>query len=75
MKGFLAELKGEALPDSSKTIPSMDELVNAEHHMSVQGYMNTEDIVFGYCTEFMVNLKDKKRAKQAIFRRRVSVRI
>ena len=42
----------------------MDELVNAEHHKSVQGHMNTEDIVFGYCTEFMVNLKDKKRAKK-----------
>ena len=25
-EGFLAELKGEELPDSSKTIPSMDEL-------------------------------------------------
>jgi uncharacterized protein len=63
-EGFLAALKGEALPDSSKTIPSMEELVNAEHHMSVQSHMNTEDIIFGYCTEFMVNLKDKKRAKK-----------
>ena len=25
--------------------------------------MNTEDIVFGYCTEFMVDLKDKKLLK------------
>ena len=57
MKGFLAELKGEALPDLLKTIPSMEELVSAEHHMSVQGLMNTEDIMFGYCTEFMVRFK------------------
>ena len=42
----------------------MEELVNAEHHMSVQSHMNTEDIVFGYCTEFMVKFKDQKRAKK-----------
>ena len=37
----------------------MDELVSTEHHKSVQGYMNTEDIVYGYCTEFMVRLDQK----------------
>ena len=55
-EGFLAELKGEKLPESPHDIPSMDELVSAEHHKSVQGFMNTEDIVFGYCTEFMVRI-------------------
>ena len=38
----------------------MDELVSAEHHKSVQGHMNTEDIVFGYCTEFMVRFEQKR---------------
>jgi uncharacterized protein len=58
-EGFLAELKGEELPESPMT-QSMDELISTEHHKSVQGFMNTEDIVYGYCTEFMVRL-DKKR--------------
>ena len=38
----------------------MTELVNAEHHRSIQGFMNTEDIVFGYCTEFMVKFDSAK---------------
>ncbi|MEC1520895.1 DAK2 domain-containing protein [Neobacillus niacini] len=62
-EGFLAELKGEKLPDSPEAYPSMDEMVSAEHHKSVQGHINTEDIVFGYCTEFMVKFEDAKLAK------------
>jgi len=62
-EGFLAELKGEQLPDSPAAFPKMDDLVNAEHHKSVQSFMNTEDIIFGYCTEFMVKLESKKLAK------------
>ncbi|WP_338469859.1 DAK2 domain-containing protein [Niallia sp. XMNu-256] len=63
-EGFLAQLKGEPLSDSTTALPSMEELVSAEHHMSAQSHMNTEDIVFGYCTEFMVDLKDQKRAQK-----------
>ncbi|CAH0215981.1 hypothetical protein SRABI96_02287 [Peribacillus sp. Bi96] len=63
-EGFLAELKGEALPVRSANGPSMDDLVSAEHHMNVQGHMNTEDIVFGYCTEFMVRLESEKLANK-----------
>ncbi|MDP4170545.1 MAG: DAK2 domain-containing protein [Bacillota bacterium] len=62
-EGFLAELKGEQLPDSPAALPSMNELVNAEHHKSVQSHMNTEDIEFGYCTEFMVKFESDKIAK------------
>ncbi|WP_342512642.1 DAK2 domain-containing protein [Sporosarcina sp. FSL K6-1522] len=58
-EGFLACLKGEALPERA-IVESMDDLVNAEHHRSVQGFMNTEDIEFGYCTEFMVKFEDEK---------------
>ncbi|WML43664.1 DAK2 domain-containing protein [Neobacillus sp. PS3-40] len=61
-EGFLAELKGELLPNSPSTIPTLDELVNAEHHKSVQSHMNTEDIEFGYCTEFMVKFEQEKLA-------------
>lgn len=60
-EGFLASLKGEALPVREAT-ENMDELVNAEHHRSVQDFMNTDDIVFGYCTEYMIKFEDEKLA-------------
>ncbi len=56
-EGFLASLKGEALPE--KNDATLDDLINAEHHR-VQDFMNTEDIVFGYCTEIMVRLEASK---------------
>jgi DAK2 domain fusion protein YloV len=61
-EGFLAVLKGEALPERT-IVDSMDDLVNAEHHRSVQGFMDTADIQFGYCTEFMVKFEDEKLQK------------
>jgi uncharacterized protein len=64
-EGFLAELKGEALPVRSANGPSMDDMISAEHHMNVQGHMNTEDIVYGYCTEFMVRLESEKLANNS----------
>ena len=63
-EGFLAELKDEALPTHSLLAPSMEELVSAEHHINVQDFMNTEDIVYGYCTEIMVRLEADKLAKK-----------
>ncbi|MEH7222519.1 DAK2 domain-containing protein [Bacillus sp. JJ1566] len=62
-EGFLAELKGETIENMSIAEPSMNELVNAEHHKSVQSHMSTEDIVFGYCTEFMVKFEQEKTSK------------
>ncbi|GKV67759.1 hypothetical protein NCCP2716_02570 [Sporosarcina sp. NCCP-2716] len=58
-EGFLASLKGEELPERT-VVQSMDELVSAEHHRNVQGFMDTADIEFGYCTEFMVRFEDEK---------------
>ncbi|RAZ70040.1 DAK2 domain-containing protein [Planococcus maitriensis] len=67
-EGFLASLKGEALPEKHVD-NSMDELVSAEHHKNIAGFMNTEDIEFGYCTEFMVKFEDGKRSfNEAEFR-------
>ena len=43
----LACLKEEELPQRADN-QSMNELVNAEHHRSIQGFMNTDDIVYGY---------------------------
>ncbi|MGG5252989.1 DAK2 domain-containing protein [Neobacillus sp. SM06] len=62
-EGFLAELTGEKLPDSPDTMPKMEELISAEHHKNVQSHIHTEDIVFGYCTEFMVKFEKDKAAK------------
>lgn len=58
-EGFLANLKGEEMPDIEDTV-SMDDMVNAEHHKLAQDFMNTEDIEFGYCTEFMVKFEEEK---------------
>ncbi|PIC81430.1 hypothetical protein CSV75_06550 [Sporosarcina sp. P18a] len=58
-EGFLACLKGEDLPEKV-VMHSMDDLVMKEHHRSIQGFMNSEDIEFGYCTEFMVKLDSGK---------------
>ncbi|WP_080874794.1 DAK2 domain-containing protein [Oceanobacillus timonensis] len=59
-EGFLAALKGEELPGESDAATKMDEMINAEHHKVTQDFMDTEDIVYGYCTEFMVKLEDEK---------------
>lgn len=59
-EGFLANLKGEELPESADSTPSMDEMVNAEHHKLAQDFMDTSEIEFGYCTEFMVKFEDEK---------------
>lgn len=58
-EGFLASLKGEEVPETSSA-PSLDELVSAEHHKMHQDFMQTEDIEFGYCTEFMVKFEEDK---------------
>lgn len=60
-EGFLAVLKGEELPDTAPV--NLEEMVKTEHHRSVQSHMSTEDIVFGYCTEFMVKFEQDKLAK------------
>ncbi|WP_054645464.1 DAK2 domain-containing protein [Secundilactobacillus oryzae] len=39
-------------PDNNE----MDEMIDAEHHRSVQGKLNPDDIVYGYCTEIMVRI-------------------
>ena len=57
-EGFLSALNGEFQADETyePSPAEMDDMVNAEHHRSVQGQMATEDIHFGYCTEIMVKI-------------------
>nr|WP_256521711.1 DAK2 domain-containing protein [Halobacillus sp. A5] len=59
-EGFLANLKGEDMPEAGSSSVSMDEMVNAEHHKSAQDFMETSEIEFGYCTEFMVKFEQDK---------------
>ncbi|WP_338594879.1 DAK2 domain-containing protein [Bacillus safensis] len=61
-EGFLASLRGEELPPRAASLPTLKELVSAEHHKSAQSHMNTEDIEFGYCTEFMVKFEEDKQS-------------
>ncbi|MBU8695051.1 MULTISPECIES: DAK2 domain-containing protein [Bacillus] len=61
-EGFLASLRGEELPSKMASLPTLKELVSAEHHKSAQSHMNTEDIEFGYCTEFMVKFEEDKQS-------------
>ncbi|CAM3255541.1 DAK2 domain-containing protein [Brevibacillus invocatus] len=76
-EGFLRALRGETV-DEAKKSPSkpvdqvnLDQLVQ-EHH-NAQIHMKTEDIKFGYCTEFMVWLSNstepnKKPFSESLFR-------
>ncbi|MDA7025902.1 DAK2 domain-containing protein [Bacillus sp. CLL-7-23] len=61
-QGFLASLKGEKLSNQATSLPALDDLVSAEHHKNAQSQMSTEDIEFGYCTEFMVKLGQDQQA-------------
>ncbi|WP_440895261.1 DAK2 domain-containing protein [Amphibacillus sp. Q70] len=71
-EAFLASLKGESLPEVDLDLVSMEDMVSAEHHKTNQDFMSTEDIEFGYCTEFMVKFEQNKLAKhpydEAVFR-------
>lgn len=57
-EGFLSALNGEFQADEvyEPSPAEMDDMVNAEHHRSVQGQLATEDIHYGYCTEIMVKI-------------------
>lgn len=69
-EGFLKGLNGETV-EARKPKLDTDTLVNDEHDF--HGVINTEDIVYGYCTEMMVRFgKDKKEFKEDEFRQDMS---
>ncbi|MHA8138443.1 DAK2 domain-containing protein [Lactobacillaceae bacterium Scapto_B20] len=58
LKAFADVLNNREI-DIKPAVPNneqMDEMVDAEHHQSVQGEINPEDIQFGYCTQIMVRI-------------------
>jgi len=62
-EGFLAALKGEEVPEADADDIEMEEMVNAEHHKIAQDFMDTSEIEYGYCTEFMVRFEPDKLKK------------
>ena len=69
-EGFLATLKGEKIQPAKEKVDT-DEFINDDHDFG--GVMNTEDIVYGYCTEIMVRFgKDKKAFDEEQFREDMS---
>lgn len=59
-EGFLALLKGEELPKHEMTNIDMTEMISLEHHKVAQDFMSSDEIVYGYCTEFMIQLEEEK---------------
>lgn len=67
-EGFLSALTGKAAPEYNESGPTMKEMVNAVHHKKAQLQMRTEDIRYGYCTEFMVQLRENSPFDESSFR-------
>ncbi|MED1947490.1 MULTISPECIES: DAK2 domain-containing protein [Brevibacillus] len=76
-EGFLRALRGEELSaDRERSVPKigqeeLDKLISEQHHAQI--HMKTEDITYGYCTEFMVHVThstepNKKPFSEALFR-------
>ncbi|EZT30786.1 hypothetical protein V163_00330 [Staphylococcus aureus USA_6] len=69
-EGFLKALKGEKVEAKVAKIDK-DEFVHDEHDF--HGVINTEDIIYGYCTEMMVRFgKNKKSFDEQEFRQDMS---
>jgi DAK2 domain fusion protein YloV len=70
-EGFLRALRGESAsqregePKRSVAKVDMDQIVHEQH--SAQVHLKTEDIRYGYCTEFMVWLKHSTEANKMPF--------
>ncbi|MBS3518523.1 fatty acid kinase catalytic subunit FakA [Staphylococcus aureus] len=69
-EGFLKVLKGEKVEAKVAKLDK-DEFVHDEHDF--HGVINTEDIIYGYCTEMMVRFgKNKKAFDEQEFRQDMS---
>ncbi|HCU7619850.1 TPA: fatty acid kinase catalytic subunit FakA [Staphylococcus aureus] len=69
-EGFLKALKGEKVEAKVAKLDK-DEFVHDEHDF--HGVINTEDIIYGYCTEMMVRFgKNKKAFDEKEFRQDMS---
>ncbi len=77
-EGFIKVLKGEEVsfdtPVNESEKVSFSEM--AHHHLPVQAKLSTEEIEFGYCTEFIIGLEDEivknDSFKEPDFREKIS---
>ncbi|HLR43206.1 MAG TPA: DAK2 domain-containing protein [Pseudogracilibacillus sp.] len=73
-EGFFAALKGETITENNPV--DTDNLIEEEHHKSVQSFMSVDEIEYGFCTEFFVELdeidKTKKPFDENAFREQLS---
>lgn len=69
-EGFLKAMKGETIEAQTPKVDK-EEFFNDDHDF--HGVINTEDIVYGYCTEMMVRFQSGKAPfDEAIFREDMS---
>ncbi|RBW67516.1 DAK2 domain-containing protein [Bacillus taeanensis] len=61
-EGILAFIEGRSASKADNEL-SIEDMIKVSHHQSAQSHMKTEDIEFGYCTEFMVKLEADKIRK------------
>lgn len=65
-EGFLSALTGEEITEEDASVDT-DKFINDEHEF--EEFMSAEDIVYGFCTEFMVRFEtDKKEFNEEEFR-------
>lgn len=58
-EGFVSALEGKEIPED-EIVNDMEDMVNAQHHQIAQDFMDTSEITYGYCTEFMVKFDSQK---------------
>lgn len=71
-EGFLGGLTGKAAPEYDESKSKMKEMISAVHHKKAQLQMRTEDIKYGYCTEFMVKFKKNAAFDEESFREKLA---
>lgn len=57
-EGFLSALKGK--PVDRVEGNDFDEMIEKKHEQAVQSFISADSIEYGYCTEFFVELNEKK---------------
>lgn len=61
-EGFVASLKGDPVPEQRGETVSIDSLTELAHRQGAQSQLATEDIKYGFCTEFIIQTLPEKLA-------------
>lgn len=71
-EAFLAVLEGRTTIETDSQEPSIEEMIRSEHHKSAQSHLSTDEITYGYCTEFMIKLTNSNRFDEEKYRHDMS---